>query len=297
MDFISTYGLQILDVAFIIFFFIVIFSNLPLHRMMGVFKGIIFIIILWFFARLFSFSMAETILSNIIQYGFLGLLILFPNEFKKLLENLGRRRFFNWNINSLIALDSRRKLAKALVHLADKKQGAIVVIAKGDNLDEEIDSGTFVGEMAIESEFIEMIFHSESDVKDGALIIKDNEIVSTKCRLPVLKNEHLEKAGAGSRHFAGLGVTSAYDCIAFVVSETVGTISIMGYLNGKLSTEYALELKQYNVKEGITEDDLVTLMETYLKDNTRKKKPKKKPVKKQPQKQKQKPVKKSKKAK
>lgn len=276
MDFISTYGLQILDVAFIIFFFIVIFSNLPLHRMMGVFKGIIFIIILWFFARLFSFSMAETILSQIIQYGFLGLLILFPNEFKKLLENLGRRRFFNWNINSLISLESRRNLAKALVNLAERKEGALVVIAKGDNLDEEIDSGKFVGEMAIESEFIEMIFHTDSEVKNGALIIKDNEIVSTKCRLPILRNEQLEKSGAGSRHLAGLGVTSAYDCIAFVVSETSAKISVMGYLNGKLSTEYALELKQFNVKEGITEDDLVTIMETYLKDNTRKKKPKKK---------------------
>lgn len=290
MDFLYTYAIQILDVAFIIFFFIILFSNLPLHRMMGAFKGIIFIIILWFLAKLFNFSMAETILAQIVQYGFLGLIILFPMEFKKLLENVGRRRMFNWNINSLISLDGRRELAKAIINLARRKEGAIVVIAKGDNLDEEIDSGVFVGEMAIEHEFIEMIFHKESKVKNGAVIIKDNEIVSTNCRLPIASNINLSESGAGSRHLAGVGVVYMHDCISIVVSESQATISVFGYKNGVLSSEYSLPLKELNTRDGITEDNLVTIMETYLKDSG-KRTPNKTKSKAQPKQKKEKPLK------
>lgn len=270
MDLLSTYGIQILDVGFIIFLFIILFSNLPLHRMMGAFKGIIFIVILWFIAKILSLSMAETILSQIIQYGFLGIIILYPMDFKKLLENVGRRRFFNSNINSLISPIGRKELAKGLIQLARNKDGAIVVIAKGDNLDEEVETGMFVGEMDIKHEFIEMIFHKESKVKDGAVIIKDDEIIATNCRLPIAEFKGLRESGAGDRHLAGVGVVSERDCIALVVSGSQATISVIGYKKGKLFAEYSIPLKEENHKEGITEESLVTIMEQLLKDTTRK---------------------------
>lgn len=278
MDFISTYVVQVLDIIFILGFFILIFNNLPLQRMVGAFKGLIIITILWFLARLFNFSMAETILSQIVQYGFLGLIILFPLEFKKLLENVGRKRMFNWNINSLISLDGRREVAKAVVNMARNKEGGIIVIAKGDNLDEEIDSGNYIGEMAVDHKFIEMIFNKDSKVREGAMVIKDNEIVSTNCRLPMANNIDLTNSGAGARHLAGFGVVYMQDCVSIVVSQSQATISIFGYINGTLSSDFSQPLKEFDPVNGVTEDDIVTLIEKYLKDSGKRTVKKQKPV-------------------
>src|SRR5690606_28600206 len=97
LDYIVTYGIMTLDVLMLLVFFYIIFTNLPIRRIAGAVKGILFVVVLWFTSRLLNFHMAEAVLGQIIQYGFLAVIILFPNEFRKLLENIGRRRVFSWN--------------------------------------------------------------------------------------------------------------------------------------------------------------------------------------------------------
>ena len=274
-----------LDFIFIFIFFYLIYVNLPLHRMVGVFKGIIFVIVLWFLAKTFHFELSSTILGEIVKYGFLAIVILFPKEIKKMLESIGRRRIFSWNINGLISPTSRRELAETIADMSRKKIGGIFVIAREATLDEEIDSGVYIGEMSIQKEYLELLFHPESKVRDGAVIIKDDEVISARCRLPVIEHETLENAGAGSRHLAGLGVTYKHDCVAIVVSETTGDISFMGRKDGKVGLDFAIPLKENDPVDGISEDDIITIIENYLrggngKDNKPKPKAKQKPVKK-----------------
>lgn len=275
MDLLATYGNQILDVLFIIFFFYMVLSNLPLGRLTGAFKGILIIVILWFIARLFEFSMAQTVLGQIIQYGFLALIIMYPLEFKKLLETLGRRRIFSWNTKGLISMDSRRELARAIMTMARNKYGGIFVIARQDTLDEEIANGVVMGESEIHQEVLEMYFHPDSDVKNGALIIKDDFVASVRSHLPIARYKPLIDAGLGDRHFAGLGVTNLYDCMSIVVSGDTGRITFIGKEDGKVKIRLGLMLKEQDLIEGIDEEGIMTLIEHYLSKGGSIKKPRK----------------------
>lgn len=236
-------------------------------RLIGAIKGVAVVALLWFVARLFGLPMAETTLGYIVQFSFLGLMILFPKDFRILLENIGRRRAFSWNTQNLIDKESREQLAKAVVSLARKRHGAIIVIAREDSLDEEVLSGEYIGEMAIRKPFIEMLAHPDSHTNRGAIIIKDNQIIGAKAMLPVAENKNLESVGAGKRHLAGLGVVADKDCMAIVISGETGAITLIGKLQGAISIDFAQPLKDVDLIDGIDEEFILKRIEDYLRGN------------------------------
>lgn len=265
MDYIVTYGVMTLDVLMLLVFFYIIFTNLPIRRISGAIKGILFVVFLWFASRALNFHMVEAVLSQIIQYGFLALIVLFPGEFRKLLDNIGRRRVFSWNTNGLLQKDSRQEVAEAVVVLARKKHGALLVIAREDGLDEESQSGKEIGEMVVKKEFIEMLFDPISQVNRGALIIKDDVITGTDARLPLANNKQLREAGAGKRHLAALGIVAKKDCMAIVVSADTGYITMIGYIDDELVLDFAMPLREYDLQDGIDELFIVERIEDFLK--------------------------------
>lgn len=265
IDYLITYGVMTFDVLLILAFFYVIFVNLPKRRLSGAVKGILFVVVLWFVARFLKFYMTEAVLAQIIQYGFLAVIIMFPNEFRKLLENIGRRRVFSWNTNRLIEPDSRKELAEAVVNMARRKQGAVIVIAREDNLEEEANTGQLVGEMVIKKEFIEMMFSESSKLNRGAMIIRDDVIISANARLPLANNQKLRDAGAGKRHLAGLGIVAKKDSMAIVVSGDTGYITLVGYVDDGVVLDFAMPLREYDLHDGIDETYIINRIEDFLK--------------------------------
>ena len=71
---------------------------------------------------------------------------------------------------------------------------------------------------------IESIFFKNSPLHDGAVIIRDNKIISARCVLPVSNNEDFP-GHLGMRHRAAVGITEESDAIAVIVSEETGGIS------------------------------------------------------------------------
>ena len=73
------------------------------------------------------------------------------------------------------------------------------------------------------------IFYPNTPLHDGAVIIRDGRIYMASCVMPLSSKNSLEKnpeRHMGLRHRAALGVSEAADCLAIVVSEETGTISI-----------------------------------------------------------------------
>ena len=71
---------------------------------------------------------------------------------------------------------------------------------------------------------IESIFYKNSPMHDGAVIVRNNSIISARCVLPVTNNEDFP-AHLGMRHRAAVGITEESDSIAIIVSEETGEIS------------------------------------------------------------------------
>lgn len=254
-----------MDIIFILLLFLLLFTNLPIKRMGGALKGLVLVAVLWFVARALNFHMAEAVLGNVTQYGFLLLIILFPKEFRRLLENLGRRRIFGGNTNNLISKESREELAKAVINMANRKDGGIILIAREDSLDDWIVEGEELGDVFINQNTIEMLFHPDSKVSGGAMIIRDDMILSANVRLPLTSSKALESKGAGRRHFAGLGAVTNSDAVAIVVSGDTGTISMFGKFDKKLSIDFGMKTLRGDMTGGMDETQFLNRLEDYLK--------------------------------
>ena len=69
------------------------------------------------------------------------------------------------------------------------------------------------------------IFEHNTPLHDGAVIIRDNRVLSATCYLPLTDRGDLNKA-LGTRHRAAVGISEVSDSMTIVVSEETGEISV-----------------------------------------------------------------------
>ena len=108
--------------------------------------------------------------------------------------------------------------------MAKQKVGALIVIERKVGLNEYIRSGDIIN-ADINQRLIENIFFKNSPLHDGAVIISHKRIKAAGCILPVAHNSDIPKA-LGLRHRAALGISQKSDCLAIIVSEETGGISM-----------------------------------------------------------------------
>jgi diadenylate cyclase len=130
-----------------------------------------------------------------------------------------------------------RSLTSTLLRLSESKIGAIIVIENKDSLEEYINIGYKILASFSPELVVSMLFNKHSPLHDGAIIVRDTEIVSVSSYLPI--TSQVLNVGYGARHRAAYGLSEKTDSHCFVVSETSGNISY--FKKGKLtllSTQY-----------------------------------------------------------
>ncbi len=131
----------------------------------------------------------------------------------------------------------------ALSKLREKRQGAIIVMEREDNLDEHTQGGVIIDAVA-SSPILENIFYPGSPLHDGAVIIRGSKIRKVSVLLPLAPHtSELKAIGLGSRHHAALGLSQVSDALIIVISEEKGWISmaLRGQLYPNLGTFALLE--------------------------------------------------------
>jgi uncharacterized protein (TIGR00159 family) len=213
---------------------------------LSIFVGVLAFVALWVLVTyVFEMKLMGAIMDKFISVGAIALIVLFQNEIRRFLVMLGSRK--KWK--SISPFLFRKKIVKedsehwvmqivlACQELSKKKIGALIVIEKKIRLDEFIKTGEDI-DSNISSQLIQNIFFKNSPLHDGAMIISDERIKAVSCILPVSHDENLPKE-LGLRHRAALGVSQVSDCMAIVVSEETGIISVacFGEINRRLTIE------------------------------------------------------------
>ena len=134
--------------------------------------------------------------------------------------------------------------------MSKQKVGALIIIERYVGLSEYIDTGDIIN-ANITQQLIENIFFKNSPLHDGAMIISHQRLRAAGCILPISHDTDIPKS-LGLRHRAALGISQKSDCLAVVVSEETGSISIAekGTFRLRLSGE---ELESALSKEWIKE--------------------------------------------
>jgi diadenylate cyclase len=150
-------------------------------------------------------------------------LIIFQPELRTALAklNLKSRRFREFTEFDLF-LD---QLANAVYRMSEKHVGALIALEKEDSLREYAQKGVILN-AECSCELLESIFTTQTPLHDGAVIIRNRVLVAAAVILPLLDDSSEPARSLGTRHRAGLGLSSSTDAIVIVVSEESGKVSI-----------------------------------------------------------------------
>jgi len=174
------------------------------------------------------------ILDTTMTVGVIAILIVFQPELRRALEYIGRSRFFSKSFMEIKGESLNEvfdEIVDAVASLSRQKIGALIVLERETGLSEVVETGTRI-EGRVTSDLLINIFIPNTPLHDGAVIIKDDKIKAAGCFLPLTENTSLSK-DLGTRHRAALGISERSDCLAIIVSEETGSISIAE--NGSLA--------------------------------------------------------------
>ena len=206
-----------------------------------IFKGVVIIVGLKLASEWLNLNTVGIILEYVISWGPLALIIIFQPEIRNVLESIGRSQLLGRH--KTLTVDEREKLVYEIINAMDylkkNKIGALMVIERDYSLSQFIEPASKLY-ADISSELLISIFFPNNPLHDGGVIIQGNKITCAGSVFPTSSNPNISKI-LGTRHRAALGISEISDCIAIVVSEETGRISIaiQSELNYNLSLDDA----------------------------------------------------------
>ena len=238
---------DIIDILLVAMMLYYIYRLMRESRSLNVFMGIMIFVVLWLIvSQVLEMRLLGSIMDKLVSVGVIGLIVLFQEDIRKFLYNLGAHermrtltRFFGRDKHG-----SREELKQvimpivmACLNMSKRKVGALIVLERKMPLDDVVATGERI-DANISQQLIENIFFKNSPLHDGAMIISNRRIKAAGCILPVSHNLDIPKE-LGLRHRAALGISQESDSVAIVVSEETGgiTVAIKSDLQIRLSAE------------------------------------------------------------
>ena len=226
-------------------------------RSLNVFMGLLVFVVLWLLvSQVLEMKLLGAIMDKLVSVGVIVLIVLFQDDIRKFLYNLGAhqrmralRKLFS-NGDKKQGTEKIKQIIMPIVmscmSMSKKKVGALIVIQRNTPLDDVVVTGERI-EAAVNQRLIENIFFKNSPLHDGAMVIDSQHIVAAGCILPVSHDLNIPKE-LGLRHRAALGISHESDCIAIVVSEETGSISVA------MNSEFQLRLTAEKLESILTQE-------------------------------------------
>ncbi len=225
-----THRIRITDLLDILIVAVIIYELLLLTRHTrgsALLKGLFLLLIISILSNLFGFVSLNWLLRAILQNGAIVLVILFQPELRKALERMGSSRVFRKGGRK--SLDEERdtiisEIIQTIMDLSKRRVGALIVFEQQTGLQDVIETGTRLN-AEISAPLLENIFEPNTPLHDGAVVIREREIMAAACILPLAEASGVSRE-LGTRHRAAVGISENTDAIVLVVSEETGIVSM-----------------------------------------------------------------------
>ena len=228
--------INVLEISFIVLILLVVYQkfirNTQAEKLV---KGIFFLVFAWILSEiliLIDLRITVVFLKSLVTLIALSLIVIFQPELRRLLGYLGQPGFLRKAIFSPGThreqlendVDIIKEIIEAVKYLTKTKTGALIVFQKGDNAGIYSDVGTKL-DATISTELILTIFHPNTPLHDGAMVIENNKIHSAGVLLPLTEDPKLSWR-YGTRHRAAIGMSEVSDAACLVISEETGDVSV-----------------------------------------------------------------------
>ena len=225
-----THRIRITDLVDILIVAVIIYELLLLTRHTrgsALLKGLFLLLLIALLSNLLGLVSLNWLLTAILQNGAIVLVVLFQPEFRKALERMGRSKVFQKGTKK--SLNEERDLIiseiiQTIMDLSKRRVGALSVFEQQTGLQDVVETGTRLN-AEISAPLLENIFEPNTPLHDGAVVIRDNEVIAAACILPLAEASGVSRE-LGTRHRAAIGITENTDAIVLVVSEETGIVSL-----------------------------------------------------------------------
>ncbi len=239
--------LDIISVAYLFYFLYTLFRD---TNSISIIKGFLFILAIYLIATLIGLDTLAWVLQYIFSSFVVIAVVLFQPEIRRLFSRIGRSGLSA--IREKISRESVQEISRACFMMAEDKTGALIIIARNTGLHDLHETATDI-DAGIKAELLLSIFFKNNILHDGAVLIENERITAAHVIIPSLIIGNLSKSRIkrplGTRHRAGIAITTETDALSIIVSEETGKVSLAH--DGKL--EYDL-----------TPDKLIKRMEDAL---------------------------------
>ena len=231
-------ALEILIVAYVVY---AMLRFLVGTRALQIVFGLMVLAVIYLLAFLLKLSMITYLLGVVFTYGVFAVLVVFQPELRQALARLGQSRVFRV-FGGGPAPAAAAEIAEAVERLRRTATGAIIVIEREVRLDEFVGTGSAMRAL-VSADLLATIFSPYSPLHDGAVLVRDDEIVGAGCILPLTQNPVADRS-LGTRHRAALGLSEETDALVLVVSEESAIVSLArgGTLERGLTPEQVIAI-------------------------------------------------------
>lgn len=195
-------------------------------------KGAIVLVFMWVISELLialDLTIIGGFLKSIVIFVALSLIVIFQPELRRFLGYLGQIDFFKklfYNekkTDDNKSIDVIKEIIEAVKYLSKSHTGALIVFQK-DLSNTYHDVGTILN-ADVSTELLLTIFHVNTPLHDGAVVINGSKIISAGVLLPLTDDPKLSWK-YGTRHRAAIGMTESSNAACLVVSEETGDVSV-----------------------------------------------------------------------
>lgn len=218
----------VLDLVIVIYLIYRLLKATKSTRVWQLIKGIAILIILTAVSGWLRLDILHYLLTTVMTYGVIALIVIFQPELRRGLEQLGTNKFTKFfGMETDVVTKTKEdiyKIAIAVDELSKTKTGALIVIERDIKIGDIAENGIEI-DSEVSPQLLVNIFVPNTPLHDGAVIISNNKIKAAACILPLANDKHIAKS-LGTRHRAAIGISKETDCVAVVVSEETGKVSI-----------------------------------------------------------------------
>ena len=240
-----SFGIKdIIDILIVALLLYTLYKMMKESGTISIFTGVLAFVGVWIVVKqILDMRLIGSIMDKFMSVGLLILVILFQDEIKRFLVQLGSHKRWRFFFNFFLKHKEQGEkpyiipVVYACMNMAKTKTGALIVIEQGVSLDNYKNTGDTIN-ANVNARLIENIFFKNSPLHDGALIMREGRIYAAGCVLPLSGSQTLSR-DLGTRHRAAVGMSESADSVLVVVSEETGAISVAigGMLKRHLSPE------------------------------------------------------------
>jgi len=225
-SYVRTIGVaDVIDILVVTYLFYTILTAVRRTSAGAVVKGIILLLAAVWISQIAKLSIVNFLLRQILQIGFISLIIIFQPEIRRFLDSFGNRK---WPFLGRKYSGSNEQVIETVVtaafELSSTKTGMLIVFERDTGLNEFTSTGTILN-ASVTVELIKNIFYPNTPLHDGAALIRRERLYAAGCMLPLSTNSSIPR-DMGTRHRAAIGITERADAIAVIVSEETGSVSM-----------------------------------------------------------------------